>query len=101
MTKHSTPAAETAVETPIPAASLVSLSDWIITADGDAKNAQLAVLRLSTEPAYVSLFTDQGADVRAKPELGLAIAFGIQYPYRLLQMDSGCSEIALKEARDA
>ena len=31
----------------------------------DGKNAQLAVLRLTTEPAYISLFTDQGADIRA------------------------------------
>jgi hypothetical protein len=66
MSKKSTNPASTAVETPAPAtSSLVSLSDWLVTADQDGKNAQLAVLRLSTEPAYISLFTDQGADIRA------------------------------------
>jgi len=65
MSKMSNNPASTAIETPAPASSLVSLSDWLVTADQDGKNAQLAVLRLTTEPAYISLFTDQGADIRA------------------------------------
>jgi hypothetical protein len=34
----------------------------------------------------------------AKAELPLTIAFGIEYPQRLLKMGSGHREIALKEA---
>src|ERR1700677_3079821 len=42
-----------------------------------------------------------GAGIMAEPELGLAIAFGIEYPQRLLEMGSGRGEIALKEASHA
>jgi len=38
------------------------------------------------------------AGIEAEPELGLAIAFGIEDPQRLRQMGSGRGEIALKEA---
>ncbi len=41
------------------------------------------------------------AGIMAEPELGLAIAFGIEYPQRLLGMGSGRGEIALKEASHA
>lgn len=41
---------------------LVSITSWLD--DGEAEDARpLSVLRLSTEPAYVSLFTDQGCEV--------------------------------------
>src|SRR5208282_2192270 len=39
-----------------------------------------------------------GAGIHAEPELGFTIAFGIEYPQRLLKMGSGHGEIALKEA---
>lgn len=47
------------------APGLVSLTDWASTADREGTPSSLSVLRLSAEPAYVSLFTDQGADVTA------------------------------------
>jgi len=49
----------TTVETP----ALVSLTDWAVATDQDGSQPSLTVLRISTEPSYVSLFTDQGADV--------------------------------------
>ncbi len=42
-----------------------------------------------------------GAGVKAEPELGLAIAFGVEYPQRLLKMGAGRGEIALNEASHA
>jgi hypothetical protein len=45
--------------------ALVSLTDWAATADQDDNSPSLTTLKLSAEPAYVSLFTDQGADVTA------------------------------------
>jgi hypothetical protein len=47
------------LETP----TFVSLTDWATTTDQDESVSSITVLRLSTEPVYVSLFTDQGADV--------------------------------------
>jgi hypothetical protein len=49
----------TTVETP----ALVSLTDWAVATNQDEPQLSLTVLRTSTEPVYVSLFTDQGADV--------------------------------------
>lgn len=43
--------------------SLTSLADW--AADDGPQDMTLSTLRLSSEPAYVSFFTDQGADVEA------------------------------------
>ena len=65
MSEYSSEMATQAENTSTQTTNLVALSDWIATADRDGRHAQLALLRLSTEPAYVSLFTDQGADVRA------------------------------------
>ena len=42
---------------------LVSLSDWAAETDLDQPNPPLTVLRIKTEPAYLSLFTDEGAGV--------------------------------------
>jgi hypothetical protein len=42
---------------------MVSLTDWAATTDQDDASLSLTVLKLSAEPVYVSLFTDQGADV--------------------------------------
>jgi hypothetical protein len=47
------------------APALVSLSDWAITTDQEDAPSSLTVLKLSAEPVYVSLFSDQGADVTA------------------------------------
>ena len=45
-------------------ASLVALTSWLD--GGETEDARpLSVLRLSTEPVYVSLFTDQGCEVKA------------------------------------
>ena len=42
--------------------SLVSITSWL--SDNESEGGRpLSVLRLSTEPVYVSLFTDQGCDV--------------------------------------
>src|SRR5207248_2089089 len=43
---------------------------------------------------------DRSSDARimTKAELGLAIAFGVEYPQRLLKMGSGHGKIPLKEA---
>jgi hypothetical protein len=49
----------TTVERP----TLVSLTEWATATDEDESQSSLTVLRTSTEPVYVSLFTDQGADV--------------------------------------
>src|SRR3954452_13959233 len=55
--KEQEPSAETNSNPP-----LVSITSWLD--DDMAQDARpLSVLRLSTEPAYVSLFTDQGCDV--------------------------------------
>ena len=43
--------------------ALVSLTELATTMDRDDSQASLAVLIISTEPVYVTLFTDQGADV--------------------------------------
>jgi hypothetical protein len=43
--------------------SLISLNDWLVQADQEGGNASLSVLRLSSEPTYIGLFTDQGANV--------------------------------------
>src|SRR5262249_18323383 len=45
--------------------ALVSLTDWAATTEQDEAPSSLTVLKLSAEPVYVSLFTDQGADVTA------------------------------------
>ena len=42
---------------------LVSLSEWAAETDPDQPNPPLTVLRIRTEPAYLSLFTDEGAGV--------------------------------------
>jgi hypothetical protein len=42
--------------------SLVSITSWLDDDQGQ-QGRPLSVLRLSTEPVYVSLFTDQGCDV--------------------------------------
>src|ERR1051326_4458411 len=42
--------------------SLVSITSWLYEEDGQDIRP-LSVLRLSTEPVYVGLFTDQGCDV--------------------------------------
>jgi len=42
---------------------LVSLTDWAAETDPDQPNPALTVLRIRTEPAYLSLFTDEGARV--------------------------------------
>jgi hypothetical protein len=47
------------------APAMVSLTGWAATADQDDNSPSLTTLKLSAEPAYVSLFTDQGADVTA------------------------------------
>ncbi len=41
--------------------SLISITSWLDDESQDGR--PLSVLRLSTEPVYVSLFTDQGCDV--------------------------------------
>jgi hypothetical protein len=43
--------------------ALVSLTEWAKAVDEEESQTSLTVLRTSTEPVYVSLFTDQGADV--------------------------------------
>jgi hypothetical protein len=45
--------------------ALVSLTDWAATTDQDDAPSSLTVVKLSAEPVYVSLFTDQGTDVTA------------------------------------
>jgi hypothetical protein len=47
------------------APAMVSLTGWAATTDQDDNSPSLTVVKLSAEPAYVSLFTDQGADVTA------------------------------------
>ena len=58
---HQTIIADIAAVADAPA--MVSLTDWAATTDQDNASLSLTVLKLSAEPAYVSLFTDQGADV--------------------------------------
>jgi hypothetical protein len=47
------------------APAMVSLTDWAATTDQEDTSSSLTILKLSAEPVYVSLFTDQGADVTA------------------------------------
>jgi hypothetical protein len=64
MNNTSNDAAAIAAETsPSETSSLVSLTDWATATDKDDSQSSLSVLKLSTEPVFVSLFTDQGADV--------------------------------------
>jgi hypothetical protein len=42
---------------------LVSITNWLD--DESQDGSPLSVLRLSTEPVYLSLFTDQGSDIEA------------------------------------
>jgi hypothetical protein len=44
-------------------AGLVSLTEWITETDREEAQSSLTILGISTEPVYVSLFTDQGSDV--------------------------------------
>src|SRR5215469_14031807 len=45
------------------ASGFVSLSDWVTERDREEAQSSLTVLRISSEPVYVSLFTDKGLDV--------------------------------------
>jgi hypothetical protein len=49
----------TTSETP----GLVSLTAWATETDRDESHPSLSILRISDEPVYVSLFTDQGLNV--------------------------------------
>jgi hypothetical protein len=53
----------TAQNTASEAPALVSLTDWETERDREESQSSLAVLTISTEPVYVSLFMEQGADV--------------------------------------
>src|SRR5690242_20890677 len=57
LTEGQSPSSETASTE-----SLVSITSWLIN-DAMQDARPLSVLRLSTEPVYVSLFTDQGCNV--------------------------------------
>jgi len=47
-------------DTAVQASPLVSLNDWLSGADQDDAAPSLSVVRLSSEPVYVSLFTHDG-----------------------------------------
>jgi hypothetical protein len=101
-----TPLETTTSETP----GLVSLIDWATETDRDESHPSLTVLRLSTEPVYVSLFTDQGLEVAAhyldKDETwadGYVYCLGHDCPacrHRLTENGSCCCQsLTLRTAR--
>lgn len=55
--EEQSPSADTGAHSP-----LVSITSWLDDDESEG-GRPLSVLRLSTEPVYVSLFTDQGCDV--------------------------------------
>jgi hypothetical protein len=83
MSNISTDTATIPLQTTISEApGLVSLTAWATETDRDESHPPLNILRISTEPVYVSLFTDQGLDV-ATHYLDLAETWAGGYVYCL------------------